>query len=417
MQAEIISIGDELLIGQVINTNASWMAEHLNGAGIKVKQITTISDEREHILDSLKEAYQRVDVIIITGGLGPTKDDITKETLCEFFDTSLIFNESVLQNIVTIFGGRGLELNKLNKQQAYVPMDCSVLQNNHGTAPGMMFEKENKLFFSLPGVPYEMKPLLTNTVIPEIRKRFNLGEIIHKTLFTQGIPESVLATRIETWETNLPSNIKLAYLPRPGMVRLRLSSSGGNKEKITSSINSEIEKVKQLLPGEIFGGEDESLEETIGSYLRSTKKTIATAESCTGGYIAHLITSVPGSSEYFIGSVVAYSNEIKEKIVGVTEQSLISFGAVSEEVVTEMATGIKNAFKTDYSIATSGVAGPGGGTKEKPVGTIWIALSTPQKTITKKFQMGENRERNIKRTAFTALNMLRKELQNENKIK
>jgi len=414
MFAEIVSIGDELLIGQVINTNSAWIAEELNKSGVQVKQVTTISDSKDHILDSLKDASKRAGIIIITGGLGPTKDDITKQTLCEYFNTSLKFNESVAQNIERLFGHRGLTWNELNKQQAYVPENCTVLQNDHGTAPGMYFEQGKVLYFSLPGVPFEMRPLITDQVIPEILKRLSPGAIVHKTVYTQGIPESELASRIESWENELPEYIKLAYLPKPGMVRLRLSATGNSKEDLTAAITNEVDKLTTLMPGEIFGGDEKTLEEVIGSGLRKMNKTVSTAESCTGGYIAHLITSVAGSSDYFQGSVVAYSNDIKENILGVRKQYLIDFGAVSGEVVKAMAEGVMKKFRTDFAIATSGVAGPGGGTEDKPVGTTWIALSTKDKTITKKFQFGNERERNIKRTALTALNMLRKELQVQN---
>jgi len=410
MTAEIISIGDELLIGQVINTNASWIAEQLNQAGITVYQVTTISDKREHILTTLRDAGKRVDIILLTGGLGPTKDDITKETLCEYFGSRLVFNESIFEGIKKLFGKRGFKISELNRKQAFVPENCIPVKNNAGTAPGMWFEKDGKIYVSMPGVPYEMKPMISDFVIPEIRKRFKVGSILHKTVLTQGWPESKLAAKIESWEEGLPENIKLAYLPSPGSVRLRLTATGNEKSTLEKQVRQEIEKLEKIIPGAIFGYDEDELHVITGKLLRDKNQTISTAESCTGGYIAHLITSVAGSSDYFKGSVVAYANEIKQHVLGVKEKSLIDFGAVSEAVVKEMAEGVRQKFNTGYAIATSGIAGPGGGTKEKPVGTTWIAVATPDKTIARHFLFGEHRERNIRKTALTALNMLRKEI-------
>jgi len=408
--AEIISIGDELLIGQVVNTNASWISEQLNLAGIKVHQVSTISDNREHILTALKEAEKRVDIILITGGLGPTKDDITKETLCEYFDTHLIFSETVFSDIVKLFGKRGLTISSPNRKQAEIPEACTPVTNYHGSAAGMWFEKAGKVFVSLPGVPFEMKPMISEYIIPEIQKRYKAKAIVHKTVLTQGIGESWLAQKIEAWEDRLPENIKLAYLPQPGIVRLRLTASGKNKKELEDQVGGEIKKMLKIIPKYFFGYDKDQLFELVGELLRKKNQSLSTAESCTGGYIAHLITSVAGSSDYFKGSVVAYANKVKQEVLEVKEQSLIDFGAVSEEVVKQMADGARNKFQTDYAIATSGIAGPGGGTKEKPVGTTWIAIATPGKTIVQHFLFGEHRERNIRKTALTALNMLRKEL-------
>ncbi|MBN2175764.1 MAG: competence/damage-inducible protein A [Bacteroidales bacterium] len=410
MKAEIISIGDELLIGQVVNTNASWMAKKLNDAGIPIHQITVIPDQKERIVTSLEEALKHVDLVIFTGGLGPTRDDITKLTLCEFFKSRLVLNDDVLSDIHKLFGGRGLDLNELNRKQAEVPDNCIPIRNKNGTAPGMWFEQNGKIVVSLPGVPYEMEPMIADFVIPEISKKFSGQAIIHRTVLTQGIPESRLAKLIEDWEDNLPQNIKLAYLPKPGIVRLRLSAIGKSKPELEAQIDSEIKKLKKIIPKAIFGFDDDELGEVVGWLLRNRGQTISTAESCTGGYIAHLITSITGSSAYYKGSVVAYANEIKENMLGVSGKDLENFGAVSEEVVIQMAEGVKNRFQTDYSIATSGIAGPSGGTPEKPVGTTWIAISTPEKTFAKIFSFGEHRERNIIKTAQTALNMLRKEI-------
>jgi nicotinamide-nucleotide amidase len=406
--AEIVSIGDELLIGQVINTNAAWLAEEFNRAGIKIHQITTISDDRNHILSALQEASQRADLVLITGGLGPTKDDITKETLCEYFHTHLVFNQNVYENIKKLFGSRGMKISELNRKQAEIPQACTPIENLNGTAPGMWFEKEGRIYVSMPGVPYEMKSMVMSSVIPALLQRFNPGAIVHKTVMTQGIPESMLAKKIESWEDDLPKNIKLAYLPQPGAVRLRLTATGNDKKILEGLIDDEIGKLQYIIPDDISGFDDEQLNETIGKLFREKGKSLSIAESCTGGYIAHLITLVPGSSNYFKGSIVAYSNETKELLLGVKNESLIKYGAVSEQVVREMANGARKKLKTDYTIATSGIAGPGGGSVDKPVGTTWIAIATPEKTYAEHFMMGDHRERNIRKTAATALNMLRK---------
>jgi nicotinamide-nucleotide amidase len=410
MTAEIISIGDELLIGQVINTNASWLSEQFNMAGIKIFQVTTISDHREHILETLKQAHRRTDIILMTGGLGPTKDDITKQTLCEYFETSLRFDEEAFNNIKRLFGTWNRNISELNRRQAEIPASCTPIQNQQGTAPGMWFEKEGKIYISLPGVPFEMKAMVQGFILPELSKKFHLPAIRHKTVLTYGIAESALASKIAAWEDELPKIVKLAYLPQPGMVRLRLSAYGDSGEILDKIIDDQLGKLIKIIPDEIVGYDNELLEQITGKLLRSKGKTLSTAESCTGGYIAHLITSVAGSSDYFKGSVVAYANEIKENLLGVNHQSLLQFGAVSEEVVKQMAESVKRKFVTDYSIAVSGVAGPGGGTPEKPVGTTWIAVTTPGKTIARHFMMGNDRERNIRKTALVAINMLRKEI-------
>ena len=410
MNAEIISIGDELLIGQVINTNSSWIAQQLNRTGIKVYQITTISDSREQILNSIQEAQSRSDIILITGGLGPTNDDITKQVLCEYFKTSLIFNEQAYNDIKKLFKQRGFKVTKLNKKQAELPENCLPIRNTNGTASGMWFEKNGKIFVSMPGVPFEMKPMITDFILPKLTERFKTDVIIHKTILTQGVGESFLSDIISDWEEKLPDNIKLAYLPQPGLVRLRLSAIGKDKNKLQKQIDNRIVRLNELIHEMIFGYDDDTLEGIIGKLLKEKNKSLSTAESCTGGYIAHLITSIPGSSYYYKGSVIAYSNEIKKDVLGVKNNSLIKYGAVSEQVVTEMVTGIKRKFNTDFAIATSGIAGPDGGTIEKPVGTIWIAVATPEKLIAKKFLFGEHRQRNIRKTALSAMNLLRKGL-------
>ena len=410
MKAEIISIGDEILIGQVINTNSSWMATELNNIGIEVHQITTVSDRRRHILDALEEASAHADLILLTGGLGPTKDDITKQTLCEYFNTELVFSKEVLEDIKKLFYFRGLAVNDLNRKQAEIPALCKPLTNKHGTAPGMWFDYDEKIYVSLPGVPFEMKTLMEEQVLPKIKSLLRGQAIFHKTVLTQGVGESWLAGKIESWEEQLPANLKLAYLPQPGMVRLRLSLKGQDIRILKETANREILKLKKIIPDLIFGYDHDTLEEIVGRELKKRGKTLSIAESCSGGYISHLITSIPGSSDYFKGSVVSYANEIKENILGVKNQSLARYGAVSEVVVKEMALGTKLKFNTDYTIATTGVAGPGGGSEEKPVGTTWIAVATENNIVAEKFMFGYHRGRNIRKTALQALNMLRKQI-------
>jgi len=409
MIAEIITIGDELLIGQVIDTNCAWMAAKLNEQGIGVKQITSISDNREHILITLKEASQRANLILITGGLGPTKDDITKTTLCEYFNTSLVFSEIACEGVSRLFRNRGLPVTDLNRQQAMVPENCKVIPNSNGTAPGMWFEKDEVIYVSMPGVPFEMKAMMENEILPRLAGKSSFS-IIHRTILTEGIGESFLAAKIASWENNLPSEIKLAYLPQPGIVRLRLTARGSDKQKLEKELHDSVDALFKLAGEYIFGEGEETLQEVTGQLLKKYGKTLATAESCTGGYLAHLITSISGSSEYFKGSVIAYANEIKERILGVGHETLATHGAVSEETVRQMAEGIKGKFNVDYAIAISGIAGPTGGTSEKPVGTTWIAIASPSGSIAKKYMLGDHRERNIQRAAISALSLLRKKI-------
>jgi nicotinamide-nucleotide amidase len=418
MNIEIINIGDELLIGQVVNTNASWMARQLNLEGFKVHQFTIIGDSREQILEAFQEAAERCEVVLISGGIGPTKDDITKAALCEFFGSSLVFNEEAYKDVESLFSRRGYKVTGLNRQQACLPEDCTSIPNRNGTARGMWFEKHipaagrqgKTIFVSMPGVPFEMQAMMTDYVIPELVKRFHPGAIYHKTILTQGIGESFLASIIGEWENNLPPSVKLAYLPQPGIVRLRLSGTGDDKATVRSVVEKQAEQLSEIISEYIFGTDDDSLEAIIGKILRAKKQTLGTAESCTGGYIAHLITSIPGSSDYFKGSVIAYDNDVKEQILGVMPETILKFGAVSSEVVTEMAIGAQTCLSMDYVIAVSGIAGPGGGTNEKPVGTTWIAIATPDEVFSKQFLFGDNRDRNIRRAALQALNMLRKNL-------
>lgn len=416
-QVEIITIGDEILIGQIVDTNSAFMAQLLNLNGISVKQISSVSDSREHILKALDEAKERADIILITGGLGPTKDDITKKTLCEYFNTTLRFDEGAYEDVVKIFSAFNKAVTPINRKQAEVPEICEVIRNHNGTAPGMWFDVEDKVYVSMPGVPYEMKALMTDQVVPKLKSRFKFPVIYHKTVLTQGIGESALSERISDWEDNLASSaIKLAYLPSPGLVRLRLSTSGDNEKELVDVVDKKIDALKLIIGDHIYGyetyGEEKKpMEQLTGELLHGKKKTISTAESCTGGYISHLLTSIPGSSAYYKGSVICYSYDIKEQELNIPEEVLRKYGAVSQIVVEQMAQAIRKKYKTDYSIATSGIAGPTGGSAEKPVGTVWIAVSTPEKTISEKFLFGTNRERTIQKAAHAALNLLKKELE------
>jgi len=410
VNAELISIGDELLIGQVINTNASWMAGELNNNGIKVIRITTVSDTSNDIKEAIAQAENRAEIILLTGGLGPTKDDITKHVLAEYFDSRMIFHEPTYKQVCAIFAARKFKVTDVNKKQAEIPEVCTPLFNQHGTAPGMWFEKKNMVLVSMPGVPFEMKALLKDQIIPRLQSKFKLSFIYHKTIMTTGLGESMLAEKIADWEKKLPEYIKLAYLPQPGIVRLRLSATGSNKNELENEIKNHCQKISKVIPEIIFGYDDISLEEVIGKQLISAGSTISTSESCTGGYIAHLITSIAGSSSYFKGSVVSYSNDVKINQLDVNPVILEKDGAVSREVIEQMALGGKKYLNTDYCLATSGIAGPDGGTKEKPVGTVWIALATPVGVQSKLFHFGEHRGRNIRRSALAALDMLRREL-------
>ncbi len=407
MNAEIISIGDELLVGQVVNTNATVMAAKLHSIGIGVGRITAIADDGNEIKHALDEAKTRADIILLSGGLGPTRDDLTKKTLCEYFQTGLVLHEESLENIRRFFANRGFELTERNREQAEVPANCDPLVNHNGTAPGMWFESDGRIIVSMPGVPFEMEGMMDDYILPRLRKNHNDVVVVHRTVLTHGMGESFLSDIISAWEEALPENIGLAYLPQPGIVRLRLTGKGKDWQTVSDQIDEEISRLQKLIPDLIFGYEDESMEEVVGVGLIKAHRTLCTAESCTGGYIAHLITSVAGSSRYYKGSVVAYSNEIKEKILGVKSLSLEKYGAVSEEVVREMAEAARLKFGTDYAISTSGIAGPDGGTIEKPVGTVWIAVASAKGTLTQKFLFGEHRGRNIRRAALSALNMLR----------
>lgn len=410
MTADIINIGDEILIGQIVNTNAAWMAEQLTELGVTIRQVSVVADEGRAITKTIKESFAEVDLILLTGGLGPTKDDITKQVLCELFDTRLRFDEEAYEMIREFFASRNLRVSELNRQQAELPEKCSPLPNRNGTAPGMWFEEEGKILVAMPGVPYEMKGIMEESVLPRLLDRNGGTYILHKTVLTHGMGESFLTRRLEHWEDTLPASLSLAYLPSPGQVRMRLTARGDDKEKLQADIDSAVEGLKKRIPELIFGYDKETMPGVVGKILKERKETVGTAESCTGGYIAHMITSIAGSSEYFMGSIVSYSNEIKSKALDVDPSLIEEHGAVSGEVVRSMAEGGRKALGVDWCIATSGIAGPDGGTDEKPVGLVWIAVSGPDGTEAKEFRFGNRRDTNIHKSGMAGLNMLRKKL-------
>ncbi len=411
VNASIITIGDELLIGQTIDTNSAWMAQELNKLGIWVKRRVAVGDVWDEIWNALDEESRQSKIILITGGLGPTADDITKPLLSKYFGGKMIVNEEALQNVITIFEKYiKRPMLDVNLKQAEVPDVCTVIQNKRGTAPGMWFEKESKIFISMPGVPNEMKGMMLDFVLPRLPSLFSLPVVVHRTLLTAGIGESYLADRIQSFESALPLHIKLAYLPNFGMVRLRLTATGKNAAQITNEIDQQFATLQSLVQDVMVINEDKTLEEAIGILLLQRGKTAATAESCTGGYVAHLITSIPGSSAYFFGGVISYDNTIKRDVLGVSSDVLDRYGAVSEETVRQMANSVKHLMQTDYAIAISGIMGPGGGTEEKPVGTVWIAVAGLSETVAQKFQTRYDRGRNIEVTAIHALNMLRQSI-------
>jgi nicotinamide-nucleotide amidase len=406
--AEVITIGDEILYGQITDTNTQWISTELDKIGIKLIRKSSVGDQEKNILDILTESSQRADIIIMTGGLGPTKDDITKKTLCKFFDDVLVRNDHAFAFVKDFFEKRGREFTDINQQQALLPSKATYLFNKTGTAPGIWINENGKIFVSMPGVPHEMKYLMANEVIPRLQSHFKTPVIYHKIIRTVGIGESFLAEKIETWEDALPGNIKLAYLPSFGQVRLRLTATGEDLSVLENQVQIEIDKVFPLIANEIFSLENEDFEQAIGRQLNENNETLAIAESCTGGYVSHLITKVAGSSIYFMGSIIAYSYEAKVAFLGVKQETLDAEGAVSKQTVTEMAEGVRKKMGTTYGIATTGVAGPGGGTDEKPVGTIWIACAGPDKTIATKLMMTQQRETNIQYGAYSVLNLLRK---------
>lgn len=406
--ASIITIGDELLIGQTIDTNSAWMAQELNKIGIWVHRRIAIGDVWKDIWQTLDEESKLSEILLITGGLGPTADDITKPLLCQYFGGKLVVDPGALANVKNIFENiLKRPLIERNLKQAEVPDVCTVIQNKRGTAPGMWFEKEGRIYISMPGVPHEMKGMMRQYVLPAFQEKFQLMPIVHRTLLTAGIGESFLAERIQEFEKSLPSNIKLAYLPNYGMVKLRLTAAG-NDARTIAELEALFDMLKQQLQDVLVIDEDIPLQEVIGRLLRERGKTMGTAESCTGGYIAHLITSIPGSSDYFKGAVISYSNDIKESMLQVPEKVLKDHGAVSEQTVIEMVKGALHSLKTDFALACSGIMGPGGGSPAKPVGTVWIAVGNKEKVRTHHFHFRFDRQRNIELTANNGLNLLRK---------
>ena len=406
--AEIVTIGDEILYGQITDTNSQWISTELDKIGVRVRRKSSVGDNENDILQILSEAENRASIILITGGLGPTNDDITKKTLAKYFDSKLILNEEALSTVTEFFNKRGRILTDINKQQAYLPDKCEYIENKNGTAPGMLFRRNNKIFISMPGVPFEMKAMVSDSVIPVIRKEFSTPLIVHKVIKTTGLGESYLAETIKDWEEQLPSHLKLAYLPSYSEVKLRITGTGTDATLLHQEIDQQVLLLQKIIPQYIFGYDQEVLEKVLGNLLQQNGKTIAVAESCTGGFVSHLITSIPGSSGYFNGSIVAYSNLVKQEVLGIDKDILEKFGAVSEETIKQMAEKVRLALKADIGIATSGIAGPTGGSAEKPVGTIWISCSDGQRTISKKLTYGSLREVNIRLTAIAVLNMARK---------
>ncbi|MCB0479229.1 MAG: competence/damage-inducible protein A [Crocinitomicaceae bacterium] len=402
MQAEIISIGDELLLGQTINTNASWISEQLALIGINTLQVTTIADDERHIIESLEAALKRADVVLITGGLGPTKDDITKKCLAEYFGTSLEMDQTVLAKIVDYFESRGREVLQVNKDQALLPKDARIIPNELGTASGMWFEKDGKIAISMPGVPYEMHAMMQESILPQLKDENS--KLYYGMVYTQGMGESKLAELIAPWEKRIEeAGLKLAYLPSPGLVKLRITSLEGDKILVDELCRD----LKQNFPKLVYSLNTFSIAKVVGEILKYSSSTVGTVESCTAGALSSMITSVPGASEYYMGSMITYSYEEKMKQVGVLKETLLNYGAVSEQTAKEMAEGGRKKLDVDYCISTTGIAGPDGGTKDKPVGTVWVAISSPKGTVAKKFIFGTDRSRNVEMTCLSALNFLR----------
>lgn len=412
MKAAIVTIGDEILIGQIVDTNSAFIAKSLDRIGVEVHEMISISDDKTHILDTFLKFQNKVDLVLITGGLGPTKDDVTKKTFCDYFDDELIVDEVVLAHVTKLIEGfYKRTITQINKDQALVPSKCTVLHNQVGTAPGMWMKKENTVFVSLPGVPFEMKYLVENEIIPKVVREYERPYILHKTIMTYGRGESAVAEQIEDWENNLPEFIKLAYLPAPGRVRLRLSARGTDKVFLEKSIEENVISLTKII-GDIIVGfdDDETLETVVGRLLKQQKKTISTAESCTGGNIAQLLTSVSGASNYFKGSVVSYATETKISVLGLSEELINKYSVVSAEVAKQMAINVKNIMKTDYAIATTGNAGPTKGDSNAEVGSVFIALATPNEVIVEEFNFGQPREKVIDRAVNKSMEMLRKEI-------
>ncbi|MDI5895102.1 competence/damage-inducible protein A [Flavobacterium algoritolerans] len=412
MKATIVTIGDEILIGQIVDTNSGFIAKSLDKIGVEINEMISISDDKKHILDTFAVLQNKVDLVIITGGLGPTKDDITKKTFCDYFEDELVVDQKVLAHVTQLIEGfYKRTITQINKDQALVPSKCTVLQNQVGTAPGMWMKKENTVFISLPGVPYEMKYLVEHEIIPKVVREYKRPYIIHKTILTYGQGESMVAERIEDWENNLAEFIKLAYLPAPGRVRLRLSARGTDKEKLEAALEENVNSLDAIIHDIIVGfDDDETLEVVVGKMLTKQNKTISTAESCTGGKIAAVLTSVSGASKYFKGGVVSYATAAKIDVLGVSESLIKEHSVVSRAVVSEMALNIKNMMKTDYAIATTGNAGPSKGDSNAEVGAVFIALATPSEVIVEEFNFGQPREKVIDRAVIKSLELLQKEI-------
>jgi nicotinamide-nucleotide amidase len=413
ISAELLTIGDEILFGQIVDTNSQWMSVELSNVGIKVIRKTTVGDVESEILTALAEAEKRADVILITGGLGPTSDDLTKPCLARYFNCEIRIHEEALAEVTAFFESRGRELTELNRMQAALPTACEKITNPIGTAPGMWFEKGDKVFMSMPGVPHEMKRMMTERVIPKLKAKYKLPVIHHMVIRTIGLGESFLAEKIQAWEKALPAHIKLAYLPSLGEVKLRLTGMGDSLATLQQETTILAGQLKDRIGQFIYGYGDEPLEIVIGKMLRTRKLTLSMAESCTGGYLSHLITSVPGSSDYFIGSMVPYAYEVKMRQLGVKPEVLEKHGAVSEPTIIEMANIVRAKFNTDIGVATSGIAGPGGATSEKPVGLVWIAYSDKHQTVTRKLQLSTDRMINIRLASAAVLNLIRQNLPRE----
>lgn len=408
--AEILTIGDEILFGQITDTNSQWMSQELDQLGIRVVRKTTVGDNEDDILSAFAEAETKADLVLITGGLGPTNDDLTMPMLARYFDSGIIKNQAVEDHVRNFFESRGREFTEMNKRQALVPEVATVLHNELGTAPGTWYERNGKVFVSMPGVPHEMKYLMKEHVLPKVREFFHTPVIYHKLIKTVGIGESFLADKIKDWEDNLPEHIKLAYLPSIGHVKLRLTATGDDREKLATEVQQLIDQALPVMGKYVYGYDSTTLEQAVGEMLLERNQTIALAESCTGGYVQHKLTTIAGSSAYFQGGVVPYHNDFKMDLIGVKEATLAAHGAVSEETVKEMAEGVRKKFKADVGAATSGIAGPGGGTEDKPVGTVWIAYADGEQTIAKKLQLTQNRKLNIELSQIAILNLVRKSL-------
>ena len=407
MKADIITIGDEILIGQIVDTNSVWMAQRLGEIGLSVRRKYSIGDRREEIVEAVEESLKASEVVLITGGLGPTKDDITKKVLAEIFHSTLVRHEETYQRVERMMTARGIEFNELNKSQALVPECCTVLPNHKGTAPGMWFEREGRVVVSLPGVPFEMEHLMTESVLPRLKAHFNLQSVVHRTAITYGLAESMMAERIAEWEDSLPDYLHLAYLPSPSQLRLRLSAYDVDAEQAAHEIDARFEALMPLLGDHFVGWESDTLQSVVAQILTTRGETLAAAESCTGGALSAKFTAMSGASDYFWGAVVSYDNSVKENVLGVSHEDIETYGAVSEQVARQMAEGVRRVCGTTYGVATTGIAGPSGGSEDKPVGTVWTAVAGPNGTVAQKKVHGRLRAQNIDRASSAAINLLR----------